>query len=177
MPNQNSTPLPRDMKRMLLIYPGMIIVGMIVAIIIIPALNQEMPLSNSIQCQMNLHSLGREIAFYQIEHSQNPPNLETLVKLKNIDPKTLVCPLSDDPIGEISYIYRGYDLPKDTPEEMILIYDKNGNHLVDDSEFSRNVLFAGYNVQRVEPDEFAALIDRDNKLRLELGLPEKPDGK
>jgi len=181
--NQNATPkklkshgLPRDMLAALLLLPGIAVVAIIVSFFI-PAVNPEKYDYQQIQCQMNLSSLGTCIVLYQIEHNQNPPNLEALVELKSIDPKNLICPISDDTIGDISYIYRGGDLPKEIPDEMILAYDKKGNHIVDDSEFSCNVLFADDNVRRIEIVDFAAIIDRDNELRRELGLPEKEDGK
>lgn len=113
---------------------------------------------------------------------KKPPDLNTLLENDLIGPEDLICPLSDNITGEISYIYRGSDLPNDVlddniiPDELILAYDKMGNHIHNNVEFSRNVLFANYSVRRIESDDFAAIINRDNELRRELGLPEKPDG-
>ncbi|MCP4707742.1 MAG: hypothetical protein GY869_03880 [Planctomycetes bacterium] len=181
--NQIATPkklkshgLPRDMLAALLLFPGIAVVALFVSFLI-PTGNPIKNASRQIQCQMNLSSLGSCIFLYQIEHNQNPPNLEALVEFQSIDPQKLICPLSDDTIGDISYIYRGNDLPMDASDETILIYDKKGNHLEDDSEFIRHVLFADFKVRRIEIDNFAAVINRDNELRRELGLPEKPEGK
>ncbi|MFC1782237.1 hypothetical protein ACFL02_01460 [Planctomycetota bacterium] len=136
--------------------------------------SSKVKLAKRVLCSANLASLGRAIAIYQMDNKQMPPDLEILISKNLINPEYLVCPVTDDEIGDISYIYRGYDLPVDAPEDMLVAYDKKDNHIHKNVELYRNVLFANWSVRRIEEKEFAALIDRDNELRRELGLVEKP---
>ena len=55
---------------------------------------------------------------------------------------------------------------------MIVAYDKPGNHHRD----RRNVLFVRSQVRKVKGEELQQAIARDNELRRELGLKEKPLG-
>ena len=52
---------------------------------------------------------------------------------------------------------------------MILAYEQAGNH----RNLGRNVLFADFNVKRIDEEDMPSLIERDNELRRELGLVEK----
>jgi len=88
----------------------------------------------------------------------------------NLTPNNLICPGQKVQKKECCYIYRGNDLTAASPADMILAYDKFDNHHGE----ARNVLYAGYNVERIEEADFPQAIDHDNELRRQLGLPEKP---
>jgi len=119
-----------------------------------------------VDCGHRLKGLGAAIKMYQDEfNKQNPPNLEILIETEDVSPKNISCINSDEP-----YIYRGVDLTADVPSEMILVYDQSGNH----PGKRRNVLFANFDVKRIDEEDMPALIERDNRLRRELGLAEKP---
>jgi len=128
-------------------------------------------LDNETMCYSQLSGIGKSIMMYQHDFGeQNPPDLQILVEKADVDPRAFVCRCTDDKAGEISYIYRGADLDSSAPGDMILAYDKLKNH----PDVSINVLFASTCVERCSKEDFQAAIARDNELRRELGLPEKP---
>jgi hypothetical protein len=117
-------------------------------------------------CGSGLKGLGAAIKMYQNDfNGQYPPNLNILIETEDVSPKNIACRRTGEP-----HIYRGVDLPNDAPGEMILVYDQAGNH----KKLGRNVLFADFDVRRTLEEDMPALIERDNALRRELGLVEKP---
>jgi len=127
-----------------------------------------------IQCQSLLSAIGRSIVMYRNEfENQMPPDLEILCETEGMDQRGLLCPASDDKPGMCSYIYRGSDLAGDSPEEMIVAYDKIENH---NSDY-RNILFFNGTVKQLEEKDFQILIAQDNEMRRKLGLEEKPSEK
>ncbi|MFC1782375.1 hypothetical protein ACFL02_02175 [Planctomycetota bacterium] len=142
--------------------------------VLLPALSRARELARRVQCASNLGALARAIAMYRAEFRDNyPALLEDLFSTENLDPKTLVCPGTDDQPGQCSYIYRGVDLTASSPEDLILVHDKFENHQGE----CRNVLFAHFGVRRYTEEEFQQVIVRDNELRRQAGLPEKPADK
>jgi len=124
-----------------------------------------------VECRSQLNAIGRMIVMYRNEfENKMPPDLETLCEAEGMDQRALLCPSSDDEPGMCSYIYRGSDLSADSPDEMIVVYDKIENH---NSEY-RNVLFFNGSVRELEEKVFQIHIGRDNEMRRELGLDEKP---
>ena len=139
--------------------------------IMLPALGRAREMAQRVQCASQLRGLGNAIAMYNNDYNgRNPKTLQELIETEDVSPKTLVCPSSDDEIGQCSYIYRGADLTASADSSMIVAYDKFDNH---DGE-ARNVLFAGGHVERYEEEDFQELIRKDNALRRKRGLPEKP---
>ena len=127
-----------------------------------------------IECKTQLVSIGRYLFMYRKEFAnQMPSDLEILCETEGMDPRGLLCPASDDKPGMCSYIYRGSDLSGDFPGEMIVAYDKIENH---NSEY-RNVLFFNGAVRQLDEKVFQVHIGRDNEMRRELGLEEKPSEK
>ena len=83
-----------------------------------------------IDCSIRLNGIAKYIETYQFTHKgSNPPSLKTLLEM-DIGPNMLVCGSSDDDPdqGDVSFAYRGADLNDKAPVEMILVYDKQGNH-------------------------------------------------
>ena len=131
-------------------------------------------------CNSRLTQIGRAIRLYMDEHDGTmPPDLQTLVSATDwLQPRGLVFLTSDDQSipGDCSYVYRGAGLCASSPADMIVAYDKCGNHGTE-----RNVLFvANWAKQRkfgipgamlYSAEEFKRAIDRDNQLRRELGMP------
>ena len=124
-----------------------------------------------VECRSQLDAIGRSIIMYRNEFDNKmPPDLEILCETEGLDPRGLLCPSSEDEPGMCSYIYRGSDLLADSPDEMIVAYDKIENH---NSEF-RYVLFFNGDIKQLEEKDFQVHIGRDNEMRRELGLDEKP---
>jgi len=111
-------------------------------------------------CAEQLESIGELIEWYQQQSGgANPPSLQVLLSTEEkyrhsapgkvldwqpVDPPDegrfwplLRCPTQPHGQEEHSYIYRGDDLSSDAPEQMVLVYDKAGNH-----NTIQNVLFA-----------------------------------
>ncbi len=123
------------------------------------------------QCFSQLENISRSLAAYSNTNDNTfPPSLKILVDTMNLTPNNLICPGQKVQKKECCYIYRGNDLTAASPADMILAYDKFDNHHGE----ARNVLYAGYNVERIEEADFPQAIDHDNELRRQLGLPEKP---
>lgn len=123
-----------------------------------------------VQCSSQLSDIGKAIALYSNDYQdQYPPTLEVLVQTQFTLPKNLICPARKDLGEDCSYVYRGSDLTATCPAALVIAYDKYQNH-----KDQRNVLFAGYNVERMTEAEFQKAIETDNRLRRQSGLPEKP---
>jgi len=124
-------------------------------------------------CDEGLITIGQALAAYQQRSDgRNPPRLEVLVETGMVNPWVLVCPAGPFGVGESSYVYRGGDLSSLAPHNMIVAYDKKPWH-----KQRRNILFADGRVQRLPEDKFERSIARDNQLRQQLQLPQKPFGK
>jgi len=150
---------------------GGIITSSVFIMISIPVLDRGRELVDEIWCAGQLGVIDKSIMMYQNDSDgQNPPDLQTLVETVDVDPRSLICPCTDDKEGEISYIYRGADLDSSAPDDMVLAYDKLENHRYG----SINVLFVGTHVKKCSKEDFQAAITRDNERRRGLGLPEKP---
>ena len=68
------------------------------------------------------------------------------------------------------YVYRGVDVDlRRADTNLILVHDPRGSH-----RDGRNVLFVDSRVEWATEDQFQKLIDADNRLRRQAGLPEKP---
>ena len=149
-----------------------LVLGLLLLIsILMPALGRTRVLARRVQCSAQLSNIGKAMALYSNEYNdQFPPTLELLTETMDVAPKNLVCPDSGDQEGQCSYIYRGNDLTAASQADMILAYDKYNNHKGE----NRNVLFVGYNVERINEEDFPQAIDHDNELRRQMGLPEKP---
>jgi hypothetical protein len=151
---------------------------------LLPAVTKELQSSKGIRCRVQLHQISEAIAAYQsIFAGVNPPRLETLT---HADPNTpyhlpeddLICPSSNNTPGQCSYVYRGDDLTRQSPGEMILLYDNAPRH---EEEKRILVLFAlgkiqYFSLEDLLPDANDNPFTRDNELRRQMGLPEKPDG-
>lgn len=120
-------------------------------------------------CATWLSGLGKAMLIHANEFDdQFPPDLETLVRTQELHPKTLCC-MGRKKAGA-SYVYRGVDLGgPNNNQELILVHDRKDNH-----RKGRNVLFVDDRVDWVAEDQFQELIKRDNLLRRQRGLPEKP---
>ncbi len=131
-------------------------------------------------CHNNLKEINSAIVDYQDQYDmQLPENLEILSERYHLDRNMLFCPA--DLAGQKPYVYRGSDLPAEVfrervgADELILVHDNFGNHQ-DQTGETRNVLFANRNIKKVTEAEFQQLIERDNELRRQLHLAEKPPG-
>jgi prepilin-type processing-associated H-X9-DG protein len=139
--------------------------------IMLPAMSRARELAKRVQCTNQLRGIGNAIAMYNNDfEDKNPKTFQELIEFEDLAPKWLICPSSDDEIGQCSYIYRGADLTGLVDSQMVVAYDKYDNH---DGE-ARNVLFAGGHVERYDEEGFQKLIRKDNELRRKMGLPEKP---
>ncbi|MBN1846936.1 MAG: hypothetical protein JW810_14715 [Sedimentisphaerales bacterium] len=124
------------------------------------------------QCMNRLRSIGSAILAYQEGHQgQSPPDLKTALKEADINEAVLVCPASGDAVGQVSYVYRGLDLKAGCPVELILAYDRPGNH-----PNMVHVLFVDGHVERTPKDLMQTYIEKDNEIRRRNQLPEKPLG-
>jgi hypothetical protein len=165
--------MPRTLEGKGLAIAGIITSGLSILLslsILLPALDRARELAKRVQCASQLHSIGIAINLYQNENrDQNPPNLKLLTTTEDLDPKMLICPSSDDEVGEVSYVYRGEDLDASAPAFMIIAYDKYENHQGE----ARNVLFADFVAKKYDDDDFRDSLRRDNEYRRENGLTEK----
>ncbi len=124
-------------------------------------------------CDEALERIWQEIKKYRKAHNnRNPGALMDLIECSELNGWDFVCPVGTTPIGDCSYVYRGVDLYKGVPEEMIVAYDREANH-----KGRRNVLYAKGTVVRPKEEVFEQQISKDNEHRKELGLAEKALGK
>ena len=139
--------------------------------ILVPAFGRANELAHRIHCASQLKGIGNAITLYQNDYSdKNPPDFKTLVDICDVHPNSFLCISSSDQPGDISYIYRGADLDATASSDMVLIYEPLSNH----QDECSNVLFADGHVKRVEAEDFPTVIEKDNKIRRSMGLPEKP---
>ena len=124
-------------------------------------------------CELTLNYIWKEIINFKHKHNgQFPSSLEALVNdsdLRRIDAR---CPCKRLPDGSSSYIYRGSDLSLEPNENMIVLYDMSENH----GSYGRNVLYVNGEITLIKEEQMHDIISKDNELRLEIGLPEKPLG-
>jgi len=139
--------------------------------LVAPAAIRLKATASRIRCGTNLSGLGKAMLIYANDYNDKlPPNLEILIKTAEMTPQGLRCEgKHDDPSAGVPYTYRGVDLVEvSASPEMILVYCKQ------DHEGGRNVLFLDTHVEWLTEDQFRKVIERDNRLRRERGLPEKP---
>ena len=132
------------------------------------------PTPEFIQCQSNLRDIALGIMLYQVDFdNQLPSSLSLLVENEFIPHEYLTCPTVPNGYKVVSYVYRGSDIADymNSPPEMILIYCK---HIHENG--LRTVCFFDGHAESATEKEFRQHILRDNKLRRELGLPEKAMG-
>ena len=138
--------------------------------ILMPALSKARQQAKEIVCATQLRQIGLGIIMYQSDNNgKSPPNLEVLIKGYDLTPEMFVCPSSGDKEGQCSYVYRGADLNETAKPQMVVAYDKKGNH----RSGKRNVLFVDGHVQAMTENRFQKAIAEDNEIRLKMGLKEK----
>ena len=126
--------------------------------------------AQQLECAGRLEAVGQAVINYQKRfRGMNPALLEDLTVTADLAPEELLCPATGDQPGTCSYIYRGADLNASAAAEMILAYDRRENH-----GDLRNVLFADAAVKKLTEPEFQQAIAKDNELRRQKDLPEKP---
>ena len=118
-------------------------------------------------CDNALATIGRAILLFQQKHDgKNPLSFKSLLAQSDeLTAWEFICPVSSEPIGRTSYVYRGCDLDSTAAAEMILAYDRAAVH-----KGRRNILFADGSVSRPNEDGFELAIARDNELRVEKTL-------
>jgi len=121
-------------------------------------------------CKKRLRQIGNAIAMYQNDfNGKNPPSLDVLVQTEGLNADALACPSAISQKAEGAFVYRGKDLCAASSSDMIVAYEKAGNH----PGGYRNVLLASFQVKRMTENEFKELVTQDNILRKKEGLPEK----
>ena len=121
-------------------------------------------------CDDTLRQIGQALTAYQNNgDGSNPEKLETLIESSTLTLWDFVCPAAATPVGQSAYTYRGQDLYHAAPPEMIIAYDSKPVH-----RGRRNILFANGQVNRPKEEDFQKAANKDNTLRTDLGLPEKP---
>jgi prepilin-type processing-associated H-X9-DG protein len=119
-------------------------------------------------CGTNLSGLGKALLIYANDYGEElPPTLEAL-KMVEVTDRSLRCGCDREGKGGTPYVYRGGDLNTSRNPDMITVYCKR------DHRGGRNVLFLDSHVEWVTQEQFRKLIERDNLLRRQAGLPEKP---
>ena len=139
--------------------------------LVAPATIRLKATASRIRCATNLSGLGKAILIYANDYEDKlPPNLEILIKTVEMTPRGLRCEgKHNDPTAGVPFTYRGVDLVEVAASpDMILVYCKQ------DHEGGRNVLFLDTHVEWLNDDQFRKVIERDNRLRRERGLVEKP---
>ncbi len=123
-------------------------------------------------CSANLKGVGSGIASYSDKHGgEFPLDVKAMIEKVDMVMKCFNCP-SDPEHNEdkrVSYVYRGVDLNNSVPGDMIVMYDKRGNHWGE----VRNVLYVDGHVKKHREEDMSGLIERDNEFRRELGLMQK----
>lgn len=148
----------------------------VMAIVLLPAL--EKPHDDSgLYCASQLNGIGKACYMYMGDYEgKMPPNLEILVETEDMRKRDFVCPLHVDE-SESSYIYRGADLTEmddSVGSKLVVAYEQEENHTDRDDVGYRNVLFMDSHVKHFSEAEFQKIIAKDNKIRRETGLQEKP---
>jgi prepilin-type processing-associated H-X9-DG protein len=136
-----------------------------------PAVVQAQQEFARLTCGANLSGLGKAILIYANDYNDDLPlNLEIMTKTVEVSPRMLRCgSRADKPDAGVPYVYRGVDLGSTAANpDLITIYCRR------DHCGGRNVLFLDTHVEWVTEEQFTKLIERDNQLRRQAGLPEKP---
>jgi prepilin-type processing-associated H-X9-DG protein len=136
-----------------------------------PAVVQAQQEFARLTCGANLSGLGKAILIYANDYNDELPlNLEIMTKTVEVSPRMLRCgSRADKPDAGVPYVYRGVDLGSTAANpDLITIYCRR------DHCGGRNVLFLDTHVEWVTEEQFTKLIERDNQLRRQAGLPEKP---
>ena len=90
-----------------------------------PTIGKARGIAQEVICASQLRSIGQAIALYQKEFDgKNPPNLKVLIETEDLSPEMLISPLSNDSVGDCSYIYRGADLINRFDSLTVLAHDK-----------------------------------------------------
>ncbi len=122
------------------------------------------------QCARQLRRIGNGLAMYHNDNDgKNPPTLKPLVDEEGVPSESLICPAVRARGGKEIYLYRGVDLDDHSPANMIIAYERKGNH-----KGYRNVLFSGGYVLRLTEEGFQEAVKKDNELRKKNKLPETP---
>ncbi len=120
-------------------------------------------------CEDNLKAIYDALCRWREgREDASPASLHDLVEARSLSLWVLICPAEGSAIGECSYVWRGGDLGKADDENLILAYDKKACH-----KGRRNILFADGRIERHPEAKFDKLLERDNRLRSELGLEPK----
>lgn len=128
-------------------------------------------------CQLHLKVSGQSLNYYLLDHGDNyPDSLQDYIDYIGADEEEMLnylfCPCSEDPVGAVSYAYRGSGRGGWSLPSVIVMYDKAGNHA--DCPELRNALFADGHVETITQEELQSAIDDDNLWRVAHGLPELP---
>ena len=123
-------------------------------------------------CGTNVSGMGKAILLYSNDHhDQLPPSLDILKDPDRMPEncampeKGLICPS----VGtKNSYGYCGDGLDAGSGFDLMIVYDKKGNH----PESYRNVLFLDSHVEWVTEERFQELAKKVNAVRKEKGLQE-----
>ena len=118
-------------------------------------------------CGTNLSTLGKAMLIYSNDYADALPLKWDDFKLAEVPDSLMICPAVKT---KGSYIYRGAGLTTSASPDLVIIYDKKGNH----GDEGRNVLFLDSRVEWVTEKRFQELIRQDNQWRREHDLPEIP---
>lgn len=122
-----------------------------------------------ITCGTNLSGLGKALLIHANDYNDElPASLDILKKTAEVTARSLSCGCDREGKGGMPYIYRGVDLNTSANPDLITVYC--GRH----HRGGRNVLFLDSHVEWVTDEQFQKLIERDNRLRRQASLPEKP---
>jgi hypothetical protein len=129
--------------------------------------------SNRVKCASNLRQIGQGIELYASDHQgRYPDDIQELIVKADINPEVLICPASDhekaigNTIEEVaanarkvehhSYIYLGKGLIHPAPADMVIAYERDGNHLND----GMNVLFGDFHCEWIGPDQSRRFLEK-----------------
>jgi len=123
-------------------------------------------------CGSNVSDMGKAILIYANDHhDQLPPSLNILTEKDKmhensaLPEKALICPGAGK---KDSYGYCGDGLDCNCAPDLMIVYDKKGNH----AEPYRNVLFMDSHIEWIPEARFPALAAQVNAVRKERGLAE-----
>ena len=134
-----------------------------------PVAVQAQEESANIVCATNLSGLGKALLIHANDYADElPATLATLKTTAEVTDGSLSCGCDREGKGGTPYVYRGADLNTSRNPDMITVYCKR------DHRGGRNVLFLDSHVEWVTQEQFRKLIERDNLLRRQAGLAEKP---
>jgi len=123
-----------------------------------------------IVCGTNLSGLGKAMLIHANDYNDKlPVTLVTLKTTAEVTDRSLSCGCDREGKGGTPYVYRGDDLSDTSANpDLITVYCKR------DHRGGRNVLFLDSHVEWVTQEQFRKLIERDNLLRRQAGLPQEP---